>query len=439
MIDQLRKKKFLEELSGRVPAQIVPTEGSEPTIEVPPIDVDADLGGDQLLIDADQSIVDRGEMPRIAKPRQERQADNVQADMMVGASQALLGLLSGNHNRTVMGFNKANKYVSDRRTEDRKDLSTLVKTNQGGKPVYTPSIEAADMEAYVAPSKVGANGAAGSFQLAQLYDPATDTYSSIKHNSRTGEILDLSNAPITPPPGVIVRPVAPRTYNKEDVQGNKTYSEKSPYKAAPKPFDSSQGTGSYYGVGTKGQAENLEKAQERGQKESEAISGSIVDAKAAEDTIKNSNDPRAISAAIYSLTRSVEPKGVLTEQDFQVISGNSFMPTLEEINQFISKKGTGELSGVKASYLGLAKNIRERLQKRLDSVPSRFGANQTPAAKKGVENTIPKSRAGSAKNKAAYIQAKSAAERRWGPKSGTPRPDVLEKYLEQKKMDLGIE
>lgn len=423
MIDELRKKRFLEKLSGK----------ETPEFKMEEIGIEGEYAdNDDLIKNADDALMS-------GKSRQEREAGNVNGDLWVGASNALLGMLTGNHNRTVMGFDKGNKYVADRRAEDRKDLSSLVKTNQGGKPIYTPTIEAADMEAYVAPSKVGANGAAGSFQLAQIYDPISDKYLSVKHNSRSGELQDLNGNPYTAPQGAVIKPVAPRLYKTEDIGGTVTNKEKNPYKPGPKSFDSTGGLGPFYNVPTVGQGKNIESAQERGQKESEAISGSIVDAKSSEDTIRNSSDPRAISAAIYSLVRSVEPKGVLTEQDFQVISGNSFLPTLEEINQFIAKKGTGELSGVKASYLGLAKDIRKRLQIRLDSVPSRFGPTGNLKAKKGIENTVPKARKATVKNKAAYIQAETAAKRRWGPKSGTPRPELLENYLEQKKMDLGIE
>lgn len=442
MIDQLKKQKFLEALAQRAPAQdvAVPVAPVTTTIDAPQIDVNADYGGDELLADANSALESRGQMPRVDKTRQERQTENAQNDFMVGASQALISLLTGNHNKAVMGFDKGNKYVQDRRNEDRTDLKTLVKTNQNGKPIYTPSIEAADMEAYNAPSKAaGSNGAANSFQLTQAYDPATDTYSTIRFNTRTGEAADASGNIVTLPKGIVVKPVAPKIYKTEDVQGTVSNKEKNPYASKPKAFDTTAGLGKYYDVGTQGQGKNIEESQGRGQKESEDITGSIVDASSAENTIKNSNDPRAISAAIYSLVRSVEPKGVLTEQDFQVISGNSFLPTLDEIQQYISKKGTGNLEQVKKSFLGLSTDIRRRLQQRLDSVPGRFGGSKNKVTQLGVDKTIPSSQKSSAKNKAEYIQLESAAKKRWGPTSGVPRPDILNKFLEEKRRELGIE
>ena len=475
MLDQLRKKKFLEQLAAipkprteyvtanqqinfddqpleieatyskpakldsgpRIERSKLPPEPVAPPVVAPPTPIAQDS--------YDNVIPEMEEVQRApASTRAERQAGNVNTDMYVGASQALLGLLvgGGNHNRTAMDFNTANKYVSDRRNDDRKDNINLVKTVQDGVPTYTPAIEAADMEAYVGTGRSGGpngKGAANSFILTQMYDPETDSYSSIRYNTRTNEMMDIQGNITVPPVGAIIRPVAPKVYKTEDIGGTVKNKEKTPYRSAPKTFDTTGGLGPAYNVPTEGQAKNIESAQERGQKEAEGISGSIVDASSAEKTIKDSNDPRAISAAIYSLVRSVEPKGVLTEQDFQVISGNSFLPTLEEINQFIAKKGTGNLGDVKKSYLGLAKDIKKRLQNRLDSVPRRFSPSKNAPAKKGVENTVPNAREGSKKNKAAYIQAKAIADRRWGPTSGQPMPNRLEKYLDQKRLELGVE
>lgn len=426
MIDELKRKKFLEQLAGRTP--------SSDEVQMDAIDV---YGKDK-----EEPVVYNNEEPNALTPTPDREGisrTNALTDMVVGAAPTLLGFLSGNYNRIAMGTDTSNRYLKQKAEEDKITSKDLVKVMRNGKPIYLPAKEAVDQEV-PAMSLGKSGGAAKSFTNYDAYDPETGERFPVLFNSREGLYLNPDGTPAKITRSTILKPVAEKIAKTTDVRGTESINLINQYAKNPtRVVKSEPGLGKYYDVGTKGQAENIEKAQGRGQQEYEAISGSIVDASASEKTIRNSNDPRAISAAIYSLVRSVEPKGVLTEQDFQVISGNSFMPTYEEILQFISKKGTGNLGDIKKSYLGLAADIKNRLTVRQESIPSRFGTNQGMGAKNGVESVIPGSKRVTAKNKAAFIQAKSAAEKRWGPSSDFPKPDILNKFLQQKKTELGIE
>lgn len=342
-------------------------------------------------------------------PRQEKNISNVQGDMMVGASHALLGLLSGNYNRAAMEYGKGTEYLAGQRKQDLTDMSKLVKTvGPGGKPIYTPTIEAADMQAYEAPKAGG--GAAGSFQLAQMYDPDSNRYFTVRHNSRTGEMLDMSGAPITPPANSIVRPIAPKIFQAEDVGGTKMAKEYNPYKGQSqvKVISREEGLGPAYGVKTKGQAEQIEKGYGKAQEEYQQISGSIVDTDNSLKILKTSKDPRQISGAIYTAARSVEPKGTFTDQDFKVITGDDYRSWIKNINETLQTKGAGEITALRDSFVPMVENIKLKMQQRLASIPERY-APGTSVGQKGLKSVVPGL---SEKGK------KNASKKVWGSKYG---------------------
>ena len=434
MIDKLRKQKFLEKLSGRVPAQEIPPEdfsAGEP-LQMDEMQIEGQLSTppqQTVTVDTNQAIPG-GPVSSIDRVQQSK--DNAYSDMWVGAAPALLSLLSGNHNRMVQGFDKSNKYVSKLADQDMKNKKDLKITNQNGKPIYTPSVEAADMQAWVAPTKMGlGSGAAGSSQMAQVYDPKTDQYFSVKHNTRTGEITGLDGSKIELRPDMVVKPVAPKVYNKEDVQGTKTYGEKNPYRPAPKSFDQTEGLGKYYGVGTKGQAENIEKGQGEAQKEFQQNSMALIDAKQSVNDMKTSQDPRIIAAAIYKGARAVEPKGVFTDQDFISITGEDYRSWYKRINDTIATKGLGEIVAYRDSFLPLMQRIQKRIEEKQNSIGQRY-APPTEKAQKGLENVVP-IKAGKKANQAEYFQLEKAAAKRWGKGS-----EKYNKFLSKQKEELGL-
>lgn len=389
-----------------------------------------------------QPIVDDSEKGRIsdeeaaaaATPnRQQRNAANVNSDLMVGASHALLGLLSGNANRASMEYGKANQYVAGQKKQDLENLSKMVKTvGPEGKPIFTPTVEAADMQAYEAPKGGVGGGAAGSFQLAQMYDPDSNRYFTVRHNSRTGEMLDMAGAPITPPANAIVRPVAPKLFTTEDVQGTKTEQEYNPYKGQKTaPLVKTGGLGAHYGVATKGQGEAIEKGLGKGQEEYQGLSGSLVDIKQAKQSLNNTKDPRVLAESVYSMVRSVESKGVLTDQDFENITGMKYMSWYKNMDNLLKTKAYGEVEELRNSFKGLANKIESKIQNRLESIPSRY-APQTKRGKEALKAVVPEIKIDRSKQ-ADLLKYDRAASAKWGKGS-----DKYNKFMAAKKAEIGI-
>lgn len=196
MIDELRRKKFLESLSGRAPAtaSVEDEMNADEKIQNPDIDIDALIKSQEDAPVTDQPQVVAPKIDRVAE-----RASNVQSDMMVGASHALLGLLSGSHNRMAMETKIGHKYLADKATEDKIAAKDLVKTNQNGKPIYTPAREAVDMEAYVQPKGGSNRNNKTQIKVFEGIDNPDDTvYGYVDPNdmkvydSRTNQPLDMN-------------------------------------------------------------------------------------------------------------------------------------------------------------------------------------------------------------------------------------------------------
>ena len=185
MIDELKRKKFLEQLAGRTP--------SSDEVQMDTTDV---YGKDK-----EEPVIYNNEEPNSLTPTPDREGTsrtNALTDMVVGAAPTLLGFLSGNYNRIAMGTDTSNKYLKQKAEEDRITSKDLVKVMRNGKPIYLPAKEAVDQE--VPATKVGGSAAKPQLKEFELIsnpnetvltfvDPNTGT---IK-DSRTGDNLDLSS------------------------------------------------------------------------------------------------------------------------------------------------------------------------------------------------------------------------------------------------------
>jgi hypothetical protein len=227
MIDQLRRKKFLENLSGRSPAQ-VPSVADE-IVATDRMDIEGEYKDDpSLLSEADASLSDTVKIDRARE-----KSDNISGDLMVGASHTLLGLLSGNHNRAAMEYGKGNKYVQDRAKEDIITSKDLVKTNQDGKAIYTPAKEAVDMEAYI-PTK-GANGGSSGRDndVFNIYEPDTGKSYGVQFNKREGKYKTNSGVEVIIPDNAIIRPFSNKLVKTTDMEGTTTVDAYNQHAKAP--------------------------------------------------------------------------------------------------------------------------------------------------------------------------------------------------------------
>jgi hypothetical protein len=435
--DELRKRLLLSDQAQIKPQMGEQTQLNEDLIEQ--VIPDEYIAPPQEEVQAQVSRA-----PAMSAPESRRaslateDANRNLANLITAAGSSLTGFMGGTAAEQSSRFSKGNEYLKNIGTLEAARLKGLKEIkNEDGNPEFIAEANAVGMEPYhqVKTLGSGSNGAANSFKLATLYNPNDRSYKSIKHNSRTGGILDLSDNIFIPEEGSIVQPVANKLIKTEDVGGTVTVAPYNQYdKNQTPPVVTKPGLGPKYGVGTKGQGEAIEKGIAEGQKEYQAFSGSIKDIESASRTIKNGNNVRAMSAAIYSLVRSVEPKGVLTEQDFQVISGSSYMPTLQEIEDFLGKKFTGNLEEMRSSFGGLADDIKNRLEQRMESIPSRF-APESKQAQDAIRSVIPqdKIKEGVRVKKAKLIQIETQAKKFFGNDK-----NAYNGFLNKKKQELGL-
>ncbi len=359
------------------------------------------------------------------------------SNLIVAAGPSLLGFGRGTAAEQSSRFDQSNKYLQNIGTLEADKLKKLKEIkNESGQPEFIAESNAIGMEPYQIKTPGGIDGgAAKSFTTFDVYRPTTQERFNVVFNSRIGKYQDANGDSVSMEPTDILKPVANKIIKTEDVGGTVKVKQYNQYDKQPtSQIVTEPGLGPKYGVGTKGQGESIEKGVAEGQKEYQAYSGAIQDIKSATNTIKSGKNARALSAAIYSLVRSVEPKGVLTEQDFSVISGNAYMPTLQQVEDFVAKKFSGNLEEVRASFGGLAEDIQKRLEKRIISIPERF-APGSKQAQDAIKSVIPQDEMKKIKNqdKAKLIQIESEAKKFFGKNK-----NAYDGFMAKKKQELGL-
>lgn len=121
-------------------------------------------------------------------------------DALVGATPALLGLLTGNPLRANMGFEQSNAYLSNLKKSDEEAAKDLVKTvDENGYPIYTPSREAAGEQVYESPKKAHGGNAKTLVREFESIDNPNETFLAYidpntkqTFDSRTGVEVDFS-------------------------------------------------------------------------------------------------------------------------------------------------------------------------------------------------------------------------------------------------------
>ena len=377
--------------------------------------------------------------PEIRRAMQDKADTNrALSNLIVSAGSALTGFGSGTAAEQSSRFDQSNKYLQNIGTLEADKLKKLKEIkNENGQPEFIAESNAIGMEPYHQIKTAGGleGGAAKSFTTFDVYRPTTQERFNAVFNTRLGKYQDANGDVIQMEPTDVLKPVANKIIKTEDVGGTVKVKEYNQYDKKPtKEIVTEPGLGPKYGVGTKGQGESIEKGVAEGQKEYQAYSGAIQDIKSATNTIKNGKNARALSAAIYSLVRSVEPKGVLTEQDFSVISGNAYMPTLQQIEDYVAKRFSGNLEEVRASFGGLAEDIQKRLEKRMISIPERF-APGSKQAQDAIKSVIPQDQMKKIKNqdKAKLIQIESEAKKFFGKNK-----KAYDGFMAKKKQEMGL-
>jgi hypothetical protein len=335
-----------------------------------------------------------------------------------GASPALMGLLFGGSPSTV-----------ERELKETKDYykagvptKTVLTKGPTGEPIYTDIRDSIGQEAYERPYAESSTGngkwltgkawVKDENGVEQLTDILTNNASNVVINAITKEPITSARSYITP-----------KTYLTEDIRGQKNVGVIDPSlrgKAMINKEPLEGGIGGYYNVKTKGQALTIEKGFEEGQKQSQALATSLVDIKSAKDVLKTSRDPREVAQAIYGMVRSLETKGVLTDQDFSIITGSNLEPYLNELQYKIETKAFGNVESLRNSYLKLADAIEKKTANKLGALSKTY-APSTKQAQEGFKSVTP------VVNKA-QIHPESDAALKWA--KSNPKDPRSKKILE---------
>ncbi len=443
MIDEIRRQKYLQSL-GRAPAGVLDPEYQggksiqpDPAINNEAIDIEGDLPNKQI-----DPVV-----PAVSdsQPAMTRTQTSVPGDLLVGASHALLGLLSGNHNRAAMEYGKADKYVSDRHKEDITSLSKLTKTKgPNGEPILTPTSEAADMVAYVPPDKK--NGGSGKTYAPQMMK-------SLDGNETKVASWDGSNLLVKNDKGEVTETLDPNKWfkyvpdqalNTPTLTGGKNIDFRNAVTGKVSQGVHQAGRGDTAGGITKESYDAMMKGATKGRDESFKVQKDINELQSIKDDPNTLKDPAVFATNFGALMRATVGEKRLSDDEQAKFEGGKYKTFLQTGYNAMDGKFNGKIpDDVINNFKALHQSTMAKKAADLRAV------NQTyvnPGASKSSEGRDQQLRAAgqnpanvAASNKQAqayYTQAKAISNAK--VKSGAWTQDMQDKFLEQQRNKLGL-
>jgi len=396
-------------------------------------DADA-IKAEELLLEGKEPIGDLEVSEDITKfqPQQvmDRDLRSALVDAFVGGAPSLLGMIGGGSAAyNTMNLEKGSEYLK-KRAQDEANQKLVQLKSVDGTPYLEKAKYAVGMEPYITP-KVSLGGLDSKYyKPSQFVD--TKTGRVFQGMFAGGKLVDISSGMPIDPTGV-VNYEPPKFKEIENVKGDKSYFKVDPVMDTKKTVLGSQGLGSYYDVGTKGQAENIEKSQALAQKDIYEIQRSLGRLDEVEQTLSRTKDPRVMAANIYALARDYESKGILTDQDYKSILGIDMDTYLNRLQYAIDNKLTGQIEDYAKSFVQLARSAKSLKQRDLETIRGTIPSGGPKSQVKNIPlaSVSPKPKP-TAKNKAAFIQFEKMANDR------IKDPGMRKKFLEQKRMELGL-
>lgn len=397
-------------------------------------DADA-IKAEELLLDGQEPIGSLEVSEDITKfqPQQvmDRDLRSALVDAFVGGAPSLLGMIGGGSAAyNTMNLEKGSEYLK-KRAQDEANQKLVQLKSVDGTPYYEKAKYAVGMEPYITP-KVSLGGLDSKYyKPSQFVD--TKTGRVFQGMFAGGKLVDISSGMPIDPTGV-VNYEPPKFKEIENVKGDKSYVKVNPIMDTKKTVLGSQGLGSYYDVGTKGQAENIEKSQALAQKDIYEIQRSLGRLDEVEQTLSRTKDPRVMAANIYALARDYESKGILTDQDYKSILGIDMDTYLNRLQYAIDNKLTGQVQDYAKSFVQLARSAKTLKARDLETIRGTIpsGGPKSQARSVPTESIAPKAKP-SAMNKARYLEIEAEAK-----KALKNDPEMLKKFLNKKKAELGL-
>jgi hypothetical protein len=369
--------------------------------------------------------------PNLPKDEIGRDLRSALVDAFVGGAPGLLSTLGGASPYVQnMQYDKGNQYAQKRSQEELNAKLVQLKSTDGT-PYYEKARYAVGEEPYiVAKGRLGLDGDKSGIRK-QFRDLKTDRVFLGRYIGDS--LYDMTQGRMLAPEELasVMQYEPQKLKETEDIKGNKMINLYDTQKGGKKTIDAYQGLGSFYDVGTKGQAENIESAQKTAQKDTYEIERSLARLDEVEQTLSSTKDPRTMAASIYALARDYESKGILTDQDYKSILGIDMDTYLNRLQYAIDNRLTGQIQDYAKSFVNLARSAKSLKQRDLDAIRNTIprGGPRTQAPK--AEVVAPKGKPSRA-NQAKYIQLEKAAKQK------IKDPALLKKFLERKKQELGL-
>lgn len=443
MIDEIRRQKYLQALrspAGALDPEYKAGQSIQPdVVDSPPIDLEA-----SYTVKAPSAPTVVPPLP-VSAPQMTRDQKSVPGDMMVGASHALLALLSGNHNRAAMEYGKADKYVSDRRKEDVASMSKLVKTKgPNGEPILTPTSEAADMVAYVPPDKKGA-GSGKTYAPQMMRNPETKETkvaswdgSNLLVKNDKGEITETLD------PNKWFKFVPDQALNTPTLTGGKNIDFRNAVTGKVDVGVHQAGRGDTAGGITKEAYDVMMKGAAKGRDESFKVQKDINELQSIKDDPNTLKDPAVFATNFGALMRATVGEKRLSDDEQAKFEGGKYKTFLQIGYNAMDGKINGKIpDDVIRNFKALHQSTMSKKAADLRAI------NQTyvnPGATKSAEGRDQQLRASgqnpanvAKSNKQAqayYTQAKAISNAK--VKSGTWTPEMQDKFLEQQRNKLGL-
>lgn len=338
---------------------------------------DETLTGEPLDITALET-----DKPSSVPSSQDRSAETI-GRMVAGATPTLFGFLFGPQ-QSERGIAQTKAFGAA-----GKPSKLVPIVGPEGKPIYETPEGALGQEAYQKPSAgfsstgkwlPGKTWIKDDKGVEQLTDTLTNNVTGAVVNAITKEPIQSARSYITP-----------KTYLTEGLAGQKNVKVIDPSLRGSGMINNEQvepGLGQFYKVKTKGQAQTIEKGFQKGQEESQALATNLVDIQSAKDVLRTSKDARQVAQAVYGMVRSVESKGVLTDQDFANITGSDMKSYLDNLEYKIKTKAFGDIDALRNSYLKLADSIEKKTANKLATL-SKVYAPRTKQAQEAFKSVVP--------------------------------------------------
>ncbi len=354
----------------------------------PPIDIEGEIPANKVEPKSSPNLNNVKKYEEEQTPRQKRSIANATGDLMVGASHALIGLLSGNANRAAMEYGKGNEYMAGQRKQDLADRAKLVKTaGPNGEPILTPTIEAADMQAYVEPKK---GGSEKGYAPQKIKSKKTGEVQSASWNGKQFVQYDNNgNIKKTFDTDEWVGYIPDKMQSANTMQGGKDLYKVDPYTQKVTKILGVGGRGDTMGGVTKEEFDLTTKGAAKGRDIIAKTEQDIASTSEARKTLQTTNDPMTFSTTMGSLLRTAVGEKRLSDVEGARYMGDDYKGFMLRGEEYLRSKYSGQIPPtVRQNAINLVDYVNSKLKGQREATAKSYGG--APSLNEQGKKTVKK-------------------------------------------------